>query len=127
MDFGGFSLFCSLRFRLNLVQNTIKAATSILIVKDEDNMYEIILFINYIRLCGINQLPLFCKSFFLLQAPETCRICLSVKMAAGRPRALKLADLNDLAGVTGIVQHDTHDALEDGCGRQRPVELFFAQ
>ncbi|MDF2680914.1 MAG: hypothetical protein K0R47_2104 [Brevibacillus sp.] len=56
MDFGGFSLFCSLRFRLNLVQNTIKAATSTLTVKDEDNMYRINLFINYIGLLVINQL-----------------------------------------------------------------------
>lgn len=42
MDFGGFSLFCSLRFRLNLVQNTIKAATSILTVNDEDDYMELI-------------------------------------------------------------------------------------
>lgn len=55
MDFGGFSLSCSLRFRLNLVQDPIKAATSTLTVKDEDNMYEVDLLLNYIRLFVISQ------------------------------------------------------------------------
>ncbi len=55
MSFGGFSLSWSHRFLLNLVQDDIKAATSTLTVNDEDNMYEVDLFINYIRLIVINQ------------------------------------------------------------------------
>ncbi|EMT50268.1 hypothetical protein I532_23361 [Brevibacillus borstelensis AK1] len=46
-DFGSFSFFWSHQSSLDLVQNNIKAATSILIVSDEDNCYEIMLWFKY--------------------------------------------------------------------------------